>query len=108
MSNVNVHNNQKELAMTKETKTVREKPKTIEKIGPGDFSNIPPEFGRTPDARQVFGIPRGSLYNLNSEGKIRGVTLRVKGHKRGIRLWDMGSIRRYIHSQMAAAAVSNQ
>jgi len=66
----------------------------------GDFIADSSEFGRTPDVKRMFGIKKGHLYNLHGRGKIRGVTLRQKGHLKGVRLWDMASIREYIHSQM--------
>jgi hypothetical protein len=63
----------------------------------GDFTGAAPEFGRTPDVTRTFGLRRGTLYNLAADGKIRGVLLRSRGQKSGCRLWDMESIRRYIH-----------
>ena len=69
-------------------------------IQAGDFSGIPQEFGRTHDVERLFGIKKGSLYNLLDQGKIRGSNLRLTGQFKGIRLWDMASIRDYIYSQM--------
>ena len=59
-----------------------------------------PEFGRTADVQHMFGIKRGTLYNLLQDGKIKGVLLRVRGQKSGVRLFDLDSIRRFIYSQM--------
>ncbi|MGA2556667.1 MAG: hypothetical protein ABSG04_10395 [Verrucomicrobiota bacterium] len=76
--------------------------KTSEKVQPGNFSGIRPEFGRTADAQWQYGLKRGTLYNLHLDGKIKGVLLRVRGAKSGVRLWDMQSIRDYIRGQMEA------
>jgi hypothetical protein len=72
---------------------------TIEPVQAGSFTGIAPEFGRTADVAKHFGIKRGTLYNLLEAGKVRGVVLRVKGKQKGVRLWDMQSIRDYIRSQ---------
>ena len=66
----------------------------------GDFNGVTPEFGRTPDVERIFGIKKGTLYNLFEQGKIRGVNIRPSGHIKGVRLWDMASIRNYIYSQI--------
>jgi hypothetical protein len=68
----------------------------------GDFSGTAQEFGRTEHVFRQFGIKRGTLYNLHGEGKVRGCVLRVKGRQKGVRLWDMQSIRDYIRSQFDA------
>jgi hypothetical protein len=71
-----------------------------EPIQPGDFKGIVPEFGRVADVTRHFGIKRGTAYNLLSDGKIRGVLLRVRGQKSGVRLFDMTSVRNFIQSQL--------
>jgi hypothetical protein len=76
--------------------------KTTEPVQPGNFSGALKEFGRDKDADAIFSLKRGTLRNLHSQGKIRGVLLRVCGQKSGVRLWDMASIRDYIRSQMDA------
>ena len=76
------------------------KVKTTEPVQPGNFTGATPEFGRTIDVQRHDGIKRGTLYNLHADGKIKGVLLRVRGQKSGVRLWDMASIRDYIRSQM--------
>jgi len=63
-----------------------------------------PEFGRTPDVEKYFGIKKGTLYNLNDQGKIKGVVLRKAGSLKGVRLWHMASVREYILSQMQDSA----
>ena len=73
---------------------------TTRPVAAGDFSGAIPEFGRTPDVERYFGIKKGTLYNLLEQGKIRGSNLRQAGQFKGVRLWDMASIRDYIYSQM--------
>ena len=58
------------------------------------------EFGRTADLQRVFGLKRGTIYNLLAAGKIRGCLLQVEGKKSGVRLFDIQSVRDFIHSQM--------
>lgn len=76
---------------------------TLEPVQGGDFDSRTQEFGRCQDLQRLFGLKRGSAYNLLNDGKIKGVLLRVRGQKSGVRLWDMASIRAYIRSQMYAA-----
>jgi hypothetical protein len=49
----------------------------------------------------MMGLARGTVYNLAAAGKIRGVLVRVKGQKSGIRLWDVESVRAFIRGQMS-------
>lgn len=63
-----------------------------------------PEFGRTEDVRRYFGIKRGTLYNLHKERQIKGHVLRRNGNIKGIRLWNMQSIRDYIYSNVEKEA----
>jgi len=72
---------------------------TFAEIKPVGIGNIFPEFGTSEDVRRYFGIKKGTLYNLHKAGKIRGRVLRVTGEFKGIRLWDMASIRAFIQSQ---------
>ena len=72
---------------------------TIAEIKPANIGEIAPEFGTSDDVRKYFGIKKGTLYNLHKLGKVRGKVLRITGEFKGVRLWDMGSIRTYIHSQ---------
>jgi hypothetical protein len=72
---------------------------TIQPIVSSDVANDQREFGRTGDVQRIFGMRRGTLYNLWHDGKIRGVLLRVRGQKSGVRLWDIASIREFIDSQ---------
>jgi len=74
---------------------------STEPVQPGNFTGVQPEFGRTADVQRLFGLRRGSLYNLFGDGKIKGVLLRVRGQKSGVRLWHLQSIADCIRSQMA-------
>ncbi|HEY6169629.1 MAG TPA: hypothetical protein VI454_16440 [Verrucomicrobiae bacterium] len=69
-------------------------------VRPGDFTGTVPEFGRQADVQRLYGLKRGTLYNLHADGKVRGVLLRVRGRKSGVRLWDMKSISDFIRGQM--------
>jgi len=73
---------------------------TISPVEPVNSAGIVPEFGRCSDLLRLFGLKRGSAYNLLAEGKIKGVLLRVRGQKSGVRLFDLQSVRQFIHSQM--------
>ena len=77
-----------------------DEPLTTAPVEAGDFTEVMPEFGRTPDVEKYFGIKKGKLYNLNDQGKIQGVVLRQSGCLKGVRLWHMASVREYILSQM--------
>ncbi len=79
---------------------------TTEAIRAERTSAVAPEFGRCEDLRLLFGLKRGTAYNLLAEGKIHGVLLRVKGKKSGIRLFDLESVRQFIRSQMEPTAVN--
>lgn len=57
-----------------------------------------PEFGDHRLCRALFNLPRSTLYALVNEGKIRSVSLRKRGNKRGRRLFDCASIRDYLNS----------
>ena len=72
---------------------------TIDEIKPANIGEIKPEFGTTDDVRKYYGIKRGTLYNLHADRKIDGKVLRVRGTVKGVRLWNMDSIRRFIESQ---------
>jgi hypothetical protein len=71
---------------------------TIDEIKPANIGEIRPEFGTSDDVRKYYGIKKGTLYNLHKLRKVRGKVLRVTGQFKGVRLWDMGSIRDYIQS----------
>jgi len=56
-----------------------------------------PEFGRWRDVERLFGIKRGTLYNLINEGKIKSVMLRRKGNIHGCRLIHLASVSQYLN-----------
>jgi hypothetical protein len=66
------------------------------------------EFGRAADLQRLFGIRRGTAYNLLAAGKIQGCLLRVTGKKSGVRLFHIGSVRNYIRSQMGEREEQNE
>lgn len=52
---------------------------TTAPVEPGNFTGSTPEFGRCADVQRIYGLRRGTLYNLLRDGKIKGVLLRVRG-----------------------------
>jgi phage terminase Nu1 subunit (DNA packaging protein) len=83
-----------------ETKDMRNRETTIAPIEAGDFANSRKEFGRTKDVEHVFSIKRGSLYNAEKLGLVKGVLLRLQGQKSGVKLWDMRSVEEWIRNEM--------
>ena len=84
--------------------TVKEIPPfgwTVEPPRAGDCKGVFPEFGRTEDVERIFGLKRGTLYNLFEQKKLRSVLLRIKGSKSGVRLWHLESIQEYLMEAMA-------
>jgi hypothetical protein len=73
---------------------------TTEPVKPGNTSGVMPEFGRWADVQRLFGIKRGKLYTLLSEGKVKSVSLRERGQKHAVRLIHLESVRNYIHRHM--------
>ena len=68
---------------------------------PGNSSPVcDAEFCDSPSAFALFGLRRSLLYELNSLGLIKGVSLRRRAAARGKRLWSIDSIRSYLASQM--------
>jgi hypothetical protein len=61
------------------------------------------EFCDSPGAFVRFGLRRSLLYDLWTQGLIKGVSLRRRGAVRGKRLWSIDSIRSYLREQMEAA-----
>ncbi len=66
---------------------------------PGTTATLP-EFGRWRDVERLFGIKRGTLYNLMAEGKVKSVVLRRKGNVHGCRLFHLASVSQYLNSLM--------
>jgi hypothetical protein len=73
---------------------------TAAPVTPGDFSDMAKEFGRTKDVERIFSVKRGTLYNAEKLGLVRGVLLRLRGQKSGVKLWDMRSIENWIRGEM--------
>ena len=82
---------------------MKEQNTTTNPVEPGNFTGATQEWGRAPDLQRVFGLRRGTAYNLLLDGKIKGVLLRVRGKKSGVRLFDMASVRDFIRTQMKEA-----
>ena len=61
---------------------------TAAPVTPGDFSDTAKEFGRTKDVERIFSVKRGSLYNAEKLGLVRGVLLRLGDQKSVVKLWD--------------------
>jgi len=62
--------------------------------------HIEPEFVDCKGLEAGWGIRRSLAYQLLADGKIRGVSLRRRGRLRGKRLFDVASVRQFLHSQM--------
>ena len=73
---------------------------TTAPVTPGDFNGVAKEFGRTKDVERIFSVKRGTLYNAEKLGLVRGVLLRLRGQKSGVKLWDMHSIENWIRGEM--------
>lgn len=82
-----------------EKPTLTNNQRTFAAIETANIGEIKPEFGTSDDVRKYYGIKKGTLYNLHKLGKVRGKVLRVTGEFKGVRLWDMSSIRALINSQ---------
>ena len=67
----------------------------------GEMNGVMPEFGRHYHVFKLFGIKRGLLHLLVTEGKIKSVLIRRKGNVHGTRYYHLASISTYLHSQMA-------
>ena len=74
---------------------------TMTPAAPGNFNGVMPEFGRWRDVERLFGIKRGTLYNLMAEGKVKSVFLRHKGNVHGCRLIHLASVSEYLNSLMS-------
>jgi len=70
---------------------------TTQPIQPISTVNPQAEFGRWRDVERLFGIKRGTLYNLMAEGKIKSVLLRRKGNVHGCRLIHLASVSEYLN-----------
>ena len=64
---------------------------------------IDPEFVDCKGLEAGWGIKRSLAYQLLTEGKIQGVSLRRRGTIRGKRLFSVDSVRAFLREQMQAA-----
>jgi len=76
---------------------------TAEPVRAGDTAGMEPEFARIPDIQRVFGLKRGTQYNLLAAGKIKGVSLREPGQRHGCRLIHVASVRAFLTGKLEAA-----
>ncbi len=65
---------------------------TTAPVEAGSVNGVMPEFGRWQDVQHLFGIKRGTLYNLVAAGMVKSVSLRRKGMKQGCRLFYLPGI----------------
>ncbi len=65
---------------------------TTAPVEAGSVNGVMPEFGRWQDVQRLFGIKRGTLYNLVAAGMVKSVSLRRKGMKQGCRLFYLPGI----------------
>lgn len=83
------------------SKATAEPIKTAAPIEPGACGSVLPEYGRIPDVHRLYGLRRGTVYNLIAAGLIKSAVIRRKGATTGIRLIHLGSVRDFINSQLA-------
>lgn len=72
------------------------------KIG-DNLPTFAPEYIRPGDARQMFGISRPKIYDLEKRGKIRSISLAEGKQERATRLISVASIREYLGSLQSDA-----
>ena len=65
-----------------------------------DASGVEIEWARHWSVTRTHGLSRGMLYALEKEGLIKGVSLRRKGQRHGVKLWSMPSIAGYLNALM--------
>jgi len=58
------------------------------------------QYARTVEIQRLFGLARGTIYNLLKTGRIRGCSLRVKGKKSRLRLIDVSSVKSLIEAEI--------
>lgn len=75
---------------------------TVATVAPGETHGVMPEFGRHYHVFKLFGIKRGLLHLLVTEGKIKSVLIRRKGNVHGTRYYHLASVSAYLHSLLAA------
>jgi hypothetical protein len=60
------------------------------------YPYIKPEWVRVPEAVNVSGLSRSSIYELIGSGKIKSFSNRARGSQRGIRLISYDSLIDYL------------
>ena len=65
-------------------------------------SHVDPEFVDCKGLEAGWGIKRSLAYQLLSDGKIKGVSLRRRNQVRGKRLFAVDSVRAFLREQMEA------
>jgi hypothetical protein len=73
---------------------------TTESVAIRDTRGDPSEFGRVADVTRLFGLKRGTIYNLIRQRRIKSHVLRVCGDVSGIRLIHLDSVRDLLNSQL--------
>jgi len=73
---------------------------TTKPVALGNCTDVMPEFGRFQDVQRLFGLKRGTIYNLIEEGHIKSVSLRRRGQVKGVRLIYLQSVSDYLHRLM--------
>ena len=68
---------------------------------------LEPEFAGHAKIRDLFDLSRTHLHRLNTEGRIRSVSLRERGKLRGRRLYDVQSVRDYLTANMEVAVAND-
>lgn len=64
---------------------------------PRQLPDAASEFCRMVDLRRLFGITRGTAYVLEKQGRIKTLSLRQRGHVRGVKLVSVPSVRAYLN-----------
>jgi hypothetical protein len=62
---------------------------------------LKPEWGNAEQAFEQFGFKKGTLYRLADTGQIRSALVRIEGNKKGVRLFDLNSIRELLASNIS-------
>lgn len=58
------------------------------------------EWGNTKQVYEVFGIRRGSLYRFVDAGLVKSVSIKNKGARKGVRLFNFQSIREMLEKNL--------
>ncbi len=63
---------------------------------------LEPEFGDAKKVRAIFDISKTHLYRLEEAGLIKSASVPGRGKTKGRRLYNIASIRAFLHRCMAA------